>query len=201
MSTEPQTIALCECGCGQPAPIAPMTRRSVGWVKGQPMRFLKGHNHRKPATDRFWAKVRKSDRCWEWTARLDDGYGSLSIAGRTMGAHRYSYELHIGPIPDGLYVCHRCDNRKCVNPEHLFLGTHQDNMADMYSKGRRPAPIGERNGFSKLTAEQAQAIHDMRKAGATQTAIAAKFGITQALVSLILLGKSWRSVWEKNQSR
>lgn len=87
---------------------------------------------------RFWAKVQKSDNCWEWTGLLNAwGYGRF-WTGRHMSAHRYSWELHNGPIPAGLYVCHHCDNRKCVRPDHLFLGTQRDNLLDASRKGRLP---------------------------------------------------------------
>jgi HNH endonuclease len=87
--------------------------------------------------ERFWGRVDKSGECWEWTGSLGShGYGEFGVAGDRVLAHRYSYELASGPIPDGLYVCHHCDNRRCVRPDHLFLGTARDNALDMVRKGR-----------------------------------------------------------------
>ena len=89
--------------------------------------------------ERFWAKVVKSDGCWEWTAKHDkNGYGRFSPNGQysQVPAHRFSWELHNGPVPEGMLVCHRCDNPECTNPNHLFLGTPQDNMDDKVRKGR-----------------------------------------------------------------
>lgn len=95
---------------------------------------------------RFWESVEKGpgDACWEWTGHANrSGYGRVTRRGRDLFAHRYSWELANGPIPDGLIVCHRCDNPPCVRPEHLFLGTHSDNMRDAQRKGRRPTAARE----------------------------------------------------------
>lgn len=124
--------------------------------------------------------------CWEWKGDRDDaGYGCLRLTNRTsVRTHRVAWESARGPVPDGLHVLHRCDNPQCVNPRHLFLGTHQDNDADRDRKGR--TANGTRIGSSKLSDEQVGAIRLERAAGATQFAIARQFGISQSHVSRIV---------------
>lgn len=97
-----------------------------------------GDHKRIPAEKRFWKHVNKlsKDECWEFIPHKPGKYGSFSINSKHISAHRFSYELHNGPIPDELWVLHKCDNPPCVNPNHLFLGTHQDNVDDMVKKGR-----------------------------------------------------------------
>jgi len=129
--------------------------------------------------------------CWLWT-RASDRYGFIKVAGRMRFAHRVSYELHFGPIPNGMYVCHHCDNGLCVNPDHLFIGTARDNYEDMCRKGRRASPRGELGPQAKLTWAEAIAVRRTAEAHSEpQHAIAARYGVTQGLVTQILHRKIW----------
>lgn len=101
-------------------------------------RVCQGKALRRPLPERFWAKVNKTGECWLWTASFDGrGYGQIGAGpGRNKRSHRVAWELTYGPIPEGMYVCHHCDTKACVRPDHLFLGTHGDNVRDMIAKKR-----------------------------------------------------------------
>lgn len=128
--------------------------------------------------------------CLLWTAVVNSGgYGHLKIAGRMVSAHRAAYEKAHGPIPTGLHVCHKCDVRSCINPEHLFLGTNADNIADMVAKARQRGAEGVRHWKAKLNPDT---VRDIRSATGPQIEIATRFGVGQQTVSRIRSGRIWR---------
>lgn len=150
---------------------------------------------------RFWSKTSQSGDCLEWTASINrGGYGQFNAGNkRIVLAHRFSWEIANGPIPDGLLVCHDCDNRKCVELAHLFLGTHKDNNNDMFSKGRGHVfdgsqAIGENNVNAKLTKEMVSKVKGLLSAGASLGIISKEFGITKQAVMAIRDEETWKGV-------
>jgi hypothetical protein len=143
--------------------------------------------------ERFWSKVAKSDGCWEWTAaRLPAGYGKFCKGKAGAGwvlAHRASWQMEHGDIPSGVVVCHRCDNRRCVRPEHLFLGTQLDNVRDCVAKGR--SSRGERSGTALLTLDSVRTIRTALAAGERHHDIASRFGVARQTVTNISTGHRW----------
>lgn len=138
--------------------------------------------------------------CWLWASGKDSsGYGMFWYSGRSQRAHRASWLIFKGPIPAGKKVLHKCDVPGCVNPEHLFIGTEQDNTDDMRRKGRdrydANPPRGERQGASKLSALDVQKIRDDPRKNAV---IALEFGLNQCHVSRLKSGKRWQHLKEKN---
>jgi hypothetical protein len=145
---------------------------------------------------RFWSNVAKSeDGCWLWTAgKNGDGYGNASLRDGKSGsirAHRLSYQLHYGPIHEGMCVLHRCDVRACVRPDHLFIGTHADNAADRRAKGRNARQDGAFSNSAKLTESEVRAI---RSDARSQKKIADTFGVSQMTIQRIKAGHSWKNV-------
>jgi hypothetical protein len=153
---------------------------------------------------RFWEKVDRNggpDSCWPWIGYVDNpGYGGFAIKQRYYRASRIAYLVGIGPFPTDLHVLHRCDNTKCCNPNHLFLGTDADNAADCMAKGRNT--LGERNGVSKLTDEK---VREMRRryadGGISIRQLAREYGMTYSPVHLMLSGKAWKHVQDNLMPR
>lgn len=152
---------------------------------------------------RFWEKVNpdispifyNGSRCWEWTgAKTKKGYGSFGYIYGTEYAHRISYIFAFGEIPDGLFVCHGCDNRKCVNPNHLFLGTPKENSEDMVSKGR--SIVNEKNPRAKLKSSEVREIRKILSSSSnlSHKEIASMFGVSSATISLIGSNSTWKGI-------
>lgn len=158
------------------------------------------HRKQTPA-ERFWAKVdrRGDDECWPWTASLQNGYGQIYWRGRPVKAQRASWEVNRGPIPHGQHVLHECDNPICVNPKHLFLGTHLDNLADMRAKGRanpwpQPRLRGVAHPHAKLTPASVREIRRRSSRSESTTSLADRFGVDRMTVKSALIGKTWGHV-------
>jgi hypothetical protein len=151
---------------------------------------------------RFWSRVNKNGPihpelktpCWLWTGSLKRRYGRFWVQGGDIRAHRYSYILHKGPIPEDLFVCHSCDVPICVNPDHLWLGTALQNNQDMHAKGRNADPLAAVPKHAKLTEDQILEIRQLWKGDLTGEKIADLFKISKASVSRIVNGKAWRHV-------
>lgn len=198
MATPDSTIpyGYCHCGCGQKTRLARQTNNKRGIRRGEPMPFIRFHHAkvqtRQPEDERFWSKVdvRGRDECWPWIASFDlRGYGQFYWRGRLRRAHRVSWQLAHSEITSDVLVCHHCDNPACVNPKHLFLGTHRDNVQDMIRKGRNVihGQKGESNGHCKLTDAQVLEIRKRySRGGIRQVDLAQEYGVAQAYVSALV---------------
>lgn len=150
------------------------------------------------ANARFDTFVATSDGCWEWKGGIaSPGYGAFTVGNRYTLAHRYQWARHNGPIPKGLFVLHRCDNRSCVRPDHLFVGTQAENLRDMRAKGRERyrGLQGEAHGRAKLTTAEVVEIRRLhREEGWSGLRLAAYYGMGRTSIYHILRNINWRHV-------
>jgi hypothetical protein len=168
-------------------------------------KFLKKHNFSPTFPARFFSKIRFTKSCWLWTSpKANTGYGQIGSGKRKsklLSAHVASWILHFGKKPAGLFVCHDCpdgDQKLCVNPAHLWLGTTDQNMKDAANKGRTPK--GERHGRAKLTNKQIKEIRSRRMAKMKHAEIARIYGVGRENIGMILRGKTWKHVTHENHT-
>lgn len=155
----------------------------------------------KQTPESFWARVKKSQKCWEWQGACNNtGYGTVAWHGKVYTAHRIAAWLSglvVNPAKptnaqEKAHVLHKCDNRKCCNPDHFFIGSYADNQLDAYAKKRRVQPKGESNPNAKLTNKQAAEIrHVYSVHGLTQKQLANKYDVSQRAISLIVRGETY----------
>lgn len=186
---------ICECGAKQVVygvTIRSGASKSCGCLKSEKSSIaMKAMRLRQSGSlhDRFFSRFVKIDSgCWQWRAHTDkDGYGVLPGDRQNTRAHRLSYEIHNGQIPDGLIVCHHCDNPGCVNPDHLFVGTQKDNAQDALKKRRHY--VGEKNGRSKLTKEN---VKEILHSSLNGQQLADKFDVTRQTINKVRRGETWQ---------
>lgn len=155
---------------------------------------------------RVLSRIDRSEGCWSWVGTQSiDGYGVIKYKGRQYKAHRLVWEIFNGPIPDNMFVCHKCDNPSCVNPDHLFIGTPNDNVQDMMRKGRHRVGDksqclrGEDHPFSKLTQSQVLDIDRFYREGLlTRAELAERYKVSKALVDKIVQHSHWNHVWSSS---
>jgi hypothetical protein len=179
---------LCKCGCGGITRISKTTEKKHGWIAGKHRDFIIGHGRRMTLAEKLKRPVGASDgQCWFRSEKRKGRYSNTKHAGVSTGLHKASYQFYVGTIPEGLQVCHTCDNGHCYNPDHLFVGTAQDNMTDKVQKGRQPR--GEGHGRAVIT--EAQAIAAFSDPRAVKE-IAAEFGVGRHVIDALKRGTSWK---------
>ena len=151
----------------------------------------------RPVIERFWEHVTvpdDRDSCWEWSGQERGRFRMGGKNEKMESPYRLAYRLMVGDIPDGIFICHKCDNPRCVNPGHLFPGTPSANSRDMVSKGRGPNNRGERCGTSKLTEQEVVEIRDKRRRGLTHASLAAEYKVSQSAINAIAKRRHWSHV-------
>lgn len=192
------SLPLCECGCGERVPIARSSDRKQGRIKGQPARFISGHHGQRHTIESFWANVDKTSSahgCWLWIGPANHDYGRLFFHSKHWLAHRLSYYLTHGTLPNDVELCHNCpggDNKLCVNPAHLFPAPHKTNMEDASKKGQMCH--GTKHRLAKLTEQDIPKIRAALAAGKSRKVVGRQFGVSESTIRQIAYGLSWAHV-------
>lgn len=172
-----------------------MGTKGIPWSSEQRAKFAA---RIAPLSERIMDRIEHDTNggCWLWTGAMvhSSGYGTIGHGGRSHGAHRASYETFVGPIPDGMLVCHKCDVRACVNPDHLFIGDHLANMTDMRRKGRAACQEGSAAPGAILSEADIPPIRRMIARGDGNRVIGERFGVTADVINAIRAGRSWKCV-------
>lgn len=169
---------MCQCGCGKKAPIANHTNKKRGIVKGQPLRYIQGHNGKNRPSGRIEFVINKTTGCWEWKRSLTSkGYGHLTINNKQILAHRFLYEQQYGPIPEGYELDHLCGNKACINPLHLEPVSHAENC--------------RRGPRAKLTWNIVKDIRDSLSSGIPRNQLAEKYEVDISTIRNIANNKAW----------
>lgn len=171
----------CKCGCGDDAPISPVTNKTHGWIKGEPKKYILGHSIRLSQVEYLEEDRGHATPCWIWQRALAKaGYGLIHVDKKTTNAHKHYYEKKMGMVTPGLQLDHLCKVRCCVNPDHLEPVTNATNS--------------RRGNMTRLTREDTHRIKELRASGLVYREIAAIYGITQQYASVIVRGKKWVAV-------
>jgi len=187
----------CHCGCGQKTRIAPQTSAEKGWIRGEPVRYLSGHNGKiRNANEHFWSRVDigNTDECWDWQGCASSGgYGSTTLYGEKELTHRAAWRLANGQdIPGELLVRHKCDRPICCNPAHLELGTHANNAADREERGRGNQIYGEKHFRARLSETEVLEIISLLASGETYGELSARYSVSRGCIRAIDIRETWK---------
>lgn len=199
----------CHCGCGEKTRISDVSYAPRGLVRGQPLKFISGHNSRfqkfQATEESFWNKVKilSPSECWPWQGYVnEDGYGTVAFRGKRYGSHRLAWILTYGEPGEGILVLHSCDNPPCCNVRHLFSGSQTDNMQDMMRKGRGNKLKGENHSMAKLREDDILAILGLRdEQKMSYPVIAELYNVSQSAIGYIVRGETWKHVKEEYDRR